>query len=139
LYLDTSALVKLYVEEAGSPAVRERSGHAESIATSRIAYAEARSALARKFREHGLSRSGHRSVVEDLNRDWEDYFIIDVSEGLIKAAGNLAEKHAIRGADAVHLASALTLARQAKETVTFFCYDDRLGAAGRKEGLDAMD
>jgi predicted nucleic acid-binding protein len=50
LYLDTSALVKIYVEEPKSAVVRENVKQAEGIATSRIAYAEARAAFARKCR-----------------------------------------------------------------------------------------
>ena len=135
LYLDTSALVKIYVEETGSNHVREKADQAEGLATSRLAYAEARAALARKLREHGLSRMDYRSVVEDLNRDWEDYFIVDVSDGVVKFAGALAEKYALRGADAIHLASVLTLGKQAGESLLFSCFDGRLTRAARKEGL----
>lgn len=113
LYLDTSALVKIYVEET-SAVVREHVKQAEGLATSRIAYAEARAAFARKRRERGLSRADYRSVVNDLDQDWADYFIVDVSEILVKAAGLLAESHALRGADAIHLASAVALSKQAR-------------------------
>ncbi len=138
LYLDTSALVKIYVEETGSARVREKAHQAEGLATSRIAYAEARAALARKLRERGLSRTGYRSVVEDLNRDWEDYFILDVSDAVVKFAGSLAEEHALRGADAIHLASALALGKQA-ESLVFSCFDGRLDRAARKEGLGTLE
>ena len=47
LYLDTSALVKLYVRERGSARVRAQVGKADAIATSVVAYAEARAAFAR--------------------------------------------------------------------------------------------
>jgi predicted nucleic acid-binding protein len=57
LYLDTSALVKIYVEETKSTVVRENVQHAEGLATSRIAYAEARAAFARRRRGQGLSRA----------------------------------------------------------------------------------
>jgi uncharacterized protein len=110
LYLDTSALVKIYVEETRSTDVRENVKQAEGLATSGIAYAEARAAFARKRREQGLSRADYRSVVDDLDEDWADYFIVDVSEGVVRAAGVLAENHALRGADAIHFASAVTLA-----------------------------
>jgi uncharacterized protein len=135
VYFDTSALVKVYVEEVGSPDVRKQADQAEGVATSRIAYAEARAALARKLRERGLTRAGYRSVVESLDQDWEDYFIVDVSDGMVKFAGGLAEAHALRGADAIHLASALALRKQADEDVKFFCFDGRLSVAARKEGL----
>lgn len=135
LYLDTSALVKIYVEEKGSDEVRAQADQAEAVATSRIAYAEARAALARKLRERGLSRKGYRSVVEDLNQDWDDYFIVDLSDGVIKSAGMLAERHALRGADAIHLASALALGKRSDSNVMFFCFDGRLTFAARKEGL----
>ncbi len=135
LYLDTSALVKNYVQEAGSADVKEKSAQAESIATSRIAYAEARAALARKYREHGLSRRDHRSIVEDLDQDWDNYFVVDVSDQVVKSAGNLAEKYALRGADAIHLASGVILSKHAGRNVLFSCFDGRLSLAARKEGL----
>ena len=138
LYLDTSALVKIYVQETRSADVRENAKQAEGLATSRIAYAEARAAFARKRREQGLSRADYRSVVDDLDQDWNDYFIVDVSEGLVRAAGILAENHALRGADAIHLASAVTLGKHMGESVMFMCFDGRLASAARKEDLRVL-
>jgi uncharacterized protein len=135
LYLDTSALVKIYVEEKGSTGVREKADEAEGIATSRIAYAEARAALARKLRESGLSRSGYRTIIGHLDRDWEAYFTVDVSDAVVKFAGVLAERHALRGADAIRLASAVTLGQQGGESIVFFCFGERLAMAARKEAL----
>jgi predicted nucleic acid-binding protein len=135
LYLDTSALVKIYVDEIKSAEVRENAKQAEGLATSRIAYAEARGAFARKRRERGLSRADYRSVVIDLDRDWDDYFIVDVSESVVRTAGSFAEMYALRGADAIHLASALTLSKQVGESIRFLCLDGRLATAAGKEDL----
>ncbi|MBE9540835.1 MAG: type II toxin-antitoxin system VapC family toxin, partial [Proteobacteria bacterium] len=51
IYLDTSSLVKLYVEEEDSSKVADLVRSSKVIATSLIAYAEARSAFARRYRE----------------------------------------------------------------------------------------
>jgi uncharacterized protein with PIN domain len=51
LYLDTSSLVKLYVEEKDSSRVANLVGSSNVTATSLVAYAEARAAFARRFRE----------------------------------------------------------------------------------------
>jgi predicted nucleic acid-binding protein len=126
--------VKIYVEETSSAEVRDNAKEAEGLATSRIAYAKARAAFARKRREQGLSRAGYRAVV-DLDQDWDDYFIVDVSEGVVRAAGILAEHHALRGAGAIHLASAVTLSKQMGQGVTFLCFDGHLAVAAGKEGL----
>ena len=55
LFLDPSALVKLYVEEADSETVRGWVEVAEEVACQWIAYVEARSALAAKRRLGDLS------------------------------------------------------------------------------------
>jgi predicted nucleic acid-binding protein len=55
LYLDTSALVKLYARERGSADVRRQVTDAEAVATSVVAYAEARAAFARLLRERPVS------------------------------------------------------------------------------------
>jgi len=55
---------------------------------------------------------------------------------MIRLAGNLAEKHALRGFDSIHLASALTLHREISPPIVFSCFDDNLQKASDKEGLD---
>lgn len=139
LYLDTSAVVKLYVEEEGSDKVKAAWEQARVVATSRIGYVEARAAFARAKREARLHAQEHRQTVEDLDRDWDSYFILEVTEGLVRRAGALAEDHALRAYDALHLASALTLRDRVQRAVTFLCFDEQLEAAARGEGLTTMD
>jgi predicted nucleic acid-binding protein len=136
LYLDTSSLVKLYASESGSGVVKQFVGAADVTATSRVAYVETRAAFARKRRERSVSLKDYRLIVKDFDQDWESYFIVDVSDVLVKTAGHLAEKHALRGYDAVHLASAVIVRAQGERPVTFSCFDARLSRAARREGLN---
>ena len=135
LYLDTSSLVKLYIEEEGSPMVRRQVSEAEAVATSSVAYVEARAAFAGKHRERELSKDEYRYVVDDFCGEWGTYLAIDVSEAVIALAGDLAERHDLRGFDAIHLASALVLRDRLQSPVAFSCADDRLQAAAKAEGL----
>lgn len=135
LYLDTSALVKLYVREAGSDDVRRQSEAAEAVGTSRVAYAEARAALARRQREGGLEPDELRRVVAELDRDWDAFVVIEVDAVTGRRAGELAERHALRGFDAIHLACALELRALVGEEPLFACHDDRLSSAAAAEGL----
>jgi uncharacterized protein len=135
LYLDSSALVKLYVPETDSALIKRRVEAADMPATSRISYAEARAAFARKRREHTVGLRDYQTVVQDFENDWESYFIVDVSESLIKRAGQLAQHHALRGYDAVHLASAVILSEEANQPVRFACFDEKLRRAARRHGL----
>jgi len=136
LYVDTSALVKLYIDEPGRAAVMRALDSSAAVATVRIAYAEARAAFARKRREGGLDAKGLRQVVQHLDEEWAEFNVVDVSEPLVRRAGNLAERHGLRGYDAVHLAAALELTRAGGE-VTFGCFDERLRAAARRVKLRA--
>ena len=110
-HLDTSAVVKLYVEEGGAATVRRVVRDATQVGTSRVTYAEARAAFARRFRERGFSPSAYEELLRSFNQEWETYVRLDVTEPLIKLAGDLAERHALRAYDAIQLASALTLQR----------------------------
>ena len=136
LYLGTSALVKLYVDEPGRPAVVTALDRAVAVATVRVAYAEARAPFARKRREGGLDGKDLRRVVERLDGDWATYSIVEVIEPLVRRAGILAEHHGLRGYDAVHLAAAFETGRAGGE-VSFACFDERLRRAARRERLRA--
>jgi predicted nucleic acid-binding protein len=135
LYLDTSALVKLYIDEAESTAVKQRVEVARIVSTSRVAYVEARAGIARKFREAELSKTEYKHMIEDLEEDWQSYFIVEVSESITKLAGQLVHRNPLRGFDAIHLASALFLKNRTHLELSFACVDERLKDAARREGL----
>jgi len=126
-YLDTSALIKLYIEEEGSELVREKVSNASLVATSKVAYAEARAALARCMREGLLERNSYDEAVGYFNCDWPSFFIMEVTDMVIFKAGELVERYALRGFDAIHMASAVVLAQRVQEdSLGIGCWDSRL-------------
>jgi uncharacterized protein len=138
LYLDTSALVKLYVTERGSPVVRAWVASAPVLVTARITYAEARAAMAQAARLGLLSVSELRKTVTELDADWQTHAVVEIDEALVVRAGGLAEEHALRGYDAVQLAAALA-ARPLASEYQFASFDRELNAAAAREGLRLAD
>jgi len=136
VYLDTSSLVKLYVEEDGSSKVDALVGSSEVAATSIVAYAEARAAFARRYREKAFTTAGHNRIKTFFDKDWSSYLILSITGDMIRLAGDLAEKHALRGFDSIHLASALTLQQELSTSIVFTCFDDNLQKASELEDLD---
>ena len=135
VYLDTSSLVKLYVEEIDSEKIKNFVHNAATVSTSRIAYAEARAAFAKKQKEEGFPLKVLRKIVEDFNRDWESYFVIEITDGLIRFAGDIAGKYLLRGFDSIHLASAVHLKNKIRADIHFSSYDTRLNQSAEKEGI----
>jgi predicted nucleic acid-binding protein len=137
LYLDTSSLVKLYLEEAYSEAVHHWAQEAEILATSRVAYPETLAALSRRWREGDLDEAAFQRVVDTFKAQWLAFAALDLNE---MVAGALAITHALRGFDAVHLAAALDLRREVVDTpVAFTAFDSRLTQAARAEGFQVLD
>ena len=132
LYLDTSALVKLYVAETGTGDVQSWVAQASVVATSRVAYPEARAALARRMREGSITTAVLRSAVRDLDRDFGSFAVVEATPRVARAAGVLAEKRGLRGFDAIHLASAIELAAALSQAVEVAAYDTRLLDAGAR-------
>ncbi len=133
LYLDTSSLVKLFVSEAGSDVVRRLVGDATVVATSVVAYAEARASLARLRRDGTLTAAKLASLKRQIEEQWPTYLTLDANDSLCRAAGELAEKYSLRGFDSIHLASFAEVARRAGTRETrFSSFDDNLNQAARK-------
>jgi predicted nucleic acid-binding protein len=109
VYFDSSAFVKLVVEEAGSDLAAEMWDGCDAAVSSRLAYPEVRAALAAAGRNHDLDAADLATV----ERVWEEYWAttrpVELSPAVARHAGQLARTHALRGADAVHLASALAV------------------------------
>jgi predicted nucleic acid-binding protein len=138
LYLDTSAVVKAYVEEDHSSEVRQCMNSTSASASHRIAYVEARAAFARLQREQVLNEAGWTVLKGEFIADWENYLLIDTTPALLERASELAEAFALRAYDSVHLAAAQLLHEGSEETVVFACYDRKLNQAAAILGLDLL-
>lgn len=102
-----------------------------------MACPEARSTLARLNREGLLGDRPLRSSVADLERDLSAFVVVEIDASLARLAGELAERRALRGFDAIHIASALTLAQLVGEPPAFPTFDSRQAEAVAAEGLEA--
>lgn len=134
LYLDTSALVKVFVDEPGRAEVAEALGRSSRVATAMVSYAEARATFARLLREGLVSSEEHSGIVTGLDGRWRSYERPPVTNALIGSAGNLAERFSLRGYDSVQLASAVACheRRDRDDTpreVRFMSFDGNLNKA----------
>jgi predicted nucleic acid-binding protein len=136
LYLDTSSLVKMFIEEKHSDRVREWADAVDVVLTCRVAYAEAVAAFSRRHREGGLTGADYREIVQTFDRQWESFGRLEFDE---RVAGQLAAKHALRGFDAIHLSAARMLISDSDETsVAFSSFDQRLNQAAEKEEMTVL-
>ena len=132
VYFDSSAFLKLLVNEDGTDLVIELWDGCDTAVSSRLAYPEVSAALA------AAARSGRVELADlaSLERDWEMYWsavrVIELTPGVAQAAGVLCREYGLRGADGVHLASALELF-DADPVVAV--WDVRLAAGASAVGL----
>jgi predicted nucleic acid-binding protein len=132
VYFDASAFVKLLAEEAGSDLAAELWDGCDAAVSSRLAYPEVLAALAAAARNHDLA-------AEDLDaaeQTWSDYWAatrpVELTAAVEQHAGHLARLHSLRGADAVHLASALAIA---DPDLVVAVWDRRLHTGAQEAGL----
>lgn len=131
LFCDSSALVKLYVEEAFSPLMRRVAEQAAVIGVARIAWAEVMAALARRVRERPADARATDVVRMRLRTDWSDFAQIEITQPLVELAGDYADTFALRGYDSVQLAAARTLQQSTDDEFCFACFDARLLKAAK--------
>lgn len=109
VYFDTSAMVKLFLREPGTETVRDLWEGAADRVTSVATYPEARSAIASAVRSGRIGPERGDGAVFELGVRYSTMSVVMLDELLALEAGDLAQRHALRGYDAVHLASALSV------------------------------
>lgn len=131
VYFDSSALVKLLAEEEGSDLAAELWDGCDAAVASRLAYSEVRAALAAAARNHDITEA----ELDQAEQDWGDYWAatrpVELTAAVERHAGQLARAHALRGADAVHLASALAIG---DPDLIIAVWDRRLHTGARAAG-----
>jgi predicted nucleic acid-binding protein len=138
LFCDTSALVKLYIAEAESDALKAHVLESEAVAVCRIAWAEAHAALSRRAREVAEDAHTIQQAKDALAKDWSKYVVLDISQGLVERAGEYADTFALRGYDSIQLAAAFEVGRIAQTPILFACFDLRLNKAAKLLGMSCL-
>ncbi|MFF2623500.1 type II toxin-antitoxin system VapC family toxin [Oerskovia jenensis] len=137
VYFDASALVKLCVAEPGSELASALWNRADVVTTSRLSDTEVRAALAAGERTGVLDAAERAQALATWERLWPALLLVEVSPEVLDRASVLAgaNGHSLRGADAVHLASALVLRH---EDAIFAVWDERVASAARAEALRVL-
>ncbi len=125
VYLDASALVKRYVDEDGTDAVLDVMRPDAEWVMCRFGYTETWKAVA---------LAGEADELKRMECEWDLFEVVEVTQGLVERAGDVALSMGLRTLDALHLAAALSL----DEEPVFATWDLRLHRAARELGLRTL-
>jgi predicted nucleic acid-binding protein len=136
---DTSALFRRYVpNEPGAERVRASTvASGDRIAMAQLGSIELASILARRQREGALDDAQARRLWRLFKRHQrEEYAVVALDVRIVAIAEEVLFRRAVRTADAIHVATALWLAREATDVaVELWTADRRQAAAAQAEGL----
>ena len=137
-YFDTSALVKQYLQEAGSKTVLELLKTGEKVYTASLTYAETHAAFSRRTREGRLTRETTRRLALRFDKDWESYDIVMLSENVLSLTRQMLYRHPLRSADAIHLASACFLLGQPNRSLGIYLRRQPTLRCAEAEGFQSI-
>lgn len=132
VYFDASALVKLVVEEDGSDLAARLWDGCDAALSSRLGFVEVHAALAASHRNGHLARPQLEAALDGFDRFWAAIRAVELDAAVQRRAGELALAHGLRGADAIHLATALAIG---DPELVVAAWDRRLAIAAREAGL----
>ena len=141
-YLDASAWVKRYYQEIGTRWVQKLFTDGEALTCASLGVGEVTATLARKAKAREISRRQVTQKMRELDEDWSRFIQIHLSIEAVTQAREVARQRALRGADAIHLASALMLRSrfvEAEDQLVFVVSDHQLREAARSAGLSVTN
>ncbi len=141
-FVDTSALAKRYVDEAGSAWVLSLFSEDDSclVYIAELTTVELTSAVVRRSKGGSLSAATASEILSDFDLHLlTDYFILEITSDLLANACGLVKVYGLRSYDAVQIATAGDLNRSQTErglpSIVFISSDNELLAAAKSEGL----
>ncbi|MGH2709533.1 MAG: type II toxin-antitoxin system VapC family toxin [Actinomycetota bacterium] len=130
LYVDTSALLKLYLDEADSEECERLLLSDPGWITARHTEVEVRRNLAREL--DGRALAGAR---DQFRRDWESMAVVELDEATCRLAAEIAEVTGARSLDALHLGAAR---RVGGDQIPFVTHDLRQAQVARSLGWTVL-
>ncbi|MGA2731803.1 MAG: type II toxin-antitoxin system VapC family toxin [Syntrophobacteraceae bacterium] len=139
IYFDSSALVKRYIEEKGSDKVNALLEEKSVAATSRLTYAEILAAITRRHKTGDIETPAFEKIKKAFKADWKSFTVVEMRTEVFEFVDTVIDRHALKGADSVHLSTALWLKQTMKEDVIFVASDLELLKAAKAEKLSILN
>lgn len=141
-FLETSALVKLYVQEPGTdrllPLITDQPENRFAVLA--IAPVEVRSAIRRREQAGDIGAVDVIAILDSLRAHLETRFLKQVvNDAVIDTALEVIDRYALRAYDALQLAGCLLLSSLGVEVCMFVCSDHKLLEAAYAEQLRVFD
>lgn len=141
-FLDSSALVKRYINETGSAWVLGlfTPTLSNDFFVAAVTGVEIVAAITRRARNGSVTAADAALVCNQLRSDLQtDYQVIEITEGIVNSAMALAETQGLRGYDAVQLAAGCAINElciaNGLSPIIFVSADEELNLAAVNEGL----
>ncbi len=135
VYIDTSALVKRYIQEANSGDVVKLIDQADLAGSILLTQVEMASAFSKAVRMKWLNLQAAEESWQDFLVHWRSFSRLNITQPLTDRASRLAWDYGLRAYDATHLAAALIWQETIETPVILATYDRELWQAGKKAGL----
>ncbi len=135
LFCDTSALMKLYVNEVGSVQMVALAKSATSIFVAEITWVEMRAALAQRVRLQTTPSQAADEALDRLRAEWSQFQKIAADAKLLDIAGDLAAAFGLRAYDSVQLAAASAIHKATAGQTQICCFDKQMNVAAKVLGM----
>lgn len=139
VYWDTSALAAVYLHDSCTKQATKLFNSMRYPSSSWLCYSETRAAFRACLDAKKITVAQHAGIVERFEKDWSQFHKIPVKSTLSPELRRIFKHHSLRGADAIHLASAILLNTRlivSNEQVIFACDDAKLAMAADADGLN---
>jgi predicted nucleic acid-binding protein len=134
-FWDTSALVPLVVNEPATMTVASLLADDPDIVVWALTPVEITSALSRRASGHADAHRDAQALLHAVESTWT---VVNHLESVAARARHLLTVHALRAADALQLAAALTFCEDQPVNLPFLTLDRRLAIAARAEGFTVL-
>ncbi len=128
LFVDTSSLVKRYIEEPGSSEIDNCFINADEIFVSSVTHIELTAALTRRYSDKSIDKQSYNKALKEFEAELVYFKIIPFSDTFENSAVQIIKKHTMKTLDAIQLSSAL-----ASKADQFITSDKRLFNIAKKK------
>ena len=128
VFIDTSTMVKRYIDEVGTSTVEDLFRDIEQVIVSPVYMIEMNASITRRMNERIISKEDAWHWRQKAKNDFNQFFQVPWSEELTGKAVRFASNFSIRALDAIQLASACM-----SDTDVFVTSDKKLAQYAQKE------